>query len=188
MWVLWVNILFFRYIHFVWPEFVHFRLQYYIPRQEHIIMYLPTILWCTFFTAPQYEARPNRAAINIKVHTTWLQTCKPFLWQVEQRGHKVCTHSASILPTSLPKWLNQFIYTKSVWEFPCPYSYKLSIVSLFPSFFYRVVFFSRICSNPTATPLAQPPLTSKEWQLQQMILPALRSPACKHPSTSSHQP
>ena len=79
MWVLWVNVLFFRYIHFVvWAEFVHFHLQYYIPRQEHIIMYLPAILWCTFLTRPQYEARPNRAAINIHVHTTWLHTWNHF--------------------------------------------------------------------------------------------------------------
>lgn len=106
MWVLWVNILFFRFHFVVWPEFVHFRLQYYIPRQEHIIMYLSTILWCTFFTPPQYEAKPNRAAINIKVHNL-VANMQTILWQVEQRGHKVCTHSASILPTSLPKWLNQ---------------------------------------------------------------------------------
>lgn len=79
MCVLWVNILFFRYIHFVaWAEFVHFRLQYYIPRQEHIIMYSTAILRCTFFTRPQYEARPNRAAINIRVHTTWLHTWNHF--------------------------------------------------------------------------------------------------------------
>lgn len=58
-----------------------------------------------------YGARPNYAAMNIHIHTTWLHTYIAFLWGDELQGHRVCIHSAFTLPVDQSRTLIYILLT-----------------------------------------------------------------------------